>query len=105
MAIMGSRYGYPDAAPKAYIAESRELSGNTNDEIERRLAMRVGGDAKSLNLAICPSSSDLLRHMHRLEAPILWVHTFILCRPLIVGPSFPPFYPPNETFQFFRVDK
>ncbi|ESK81380.1 hypothetical protein Moror_3720 [Moniliophthora roreri MCA 2997] len=29
----------------------------------------------------------------------------ILCRPLIVGPSFPPFYPPNETFQFFRVDK
>ncbi|ESK86407.1 serine protease inhibitor [Moniliophthora roreri MCA 2997] len=29
----------------------------------------------------------------------------ILCRPLIVGPSFPPFYPPNETFQFSRADK
>ncbi|ESK81379.1 serine protease inhibitor [Moniliophthora roreri MCA 2997] len=27
----------------------------------------------------------------------------IMCRPLIVGPSDPPFYPPNETFQFTRV--
>ncbi|ESK87036.1 serine protease inhibitor [Moniliophthora roreri MCA 2997] len=24
----------------------------------------------------------------------------IMCQELIVGPSFPPFYPPNETFQF-----
>uniref|UniRef100_A0A0W0FIH7 Serine protease inhibitor n=1 Tax=Moniliophthora roreri TaxID=221103 RepID=A0A0W0FIH7_MONRR len=27
----------------------------------------------------------------------------IMCQELIVGPSFPPFYPPNETFQFSRV--
>ncbi|ESK88375.1 hypothetical protein Moror_14761 [Moniliophthora roreri MCA 2997] len=29
----------------------------------------------------------------------------ILYRLLIVGPSFPPFYPPNETFQFLPVPR
>ncbi|KAF8657092.1 hypothetical protein AX16_002279 [Volvariella volvacea WC 439] len=29
----------------------------------------------------------------------------IAVRPLIVGPSFPPFYPPNEVFEFIRLDR
>ncbi|THH33048.1 hypothetical protein EUX98_g1124 [Antrodiella citrinella] len=29
----------------------------------------------------------------------------ISVRPLIIGPSYPPFYPPNEVFKFIRVDR
>ncbi|KAK7028169.1 hypothetical protein VNI00_014984 [Paramarasmius palmivorus] len=29
----------------------------------------------------------------------------VKCRPLLVGPSLPPFYPPNERFEFIRASE
>lgn len=88
---------------------TRVLSRHISSFMDNNLAISsIEIESRTEGWVVTEEEKAAVRHLRTTDREFLlitWVAEQIVIRPLIIRPSFPPYFPPIEFFEFVRIDR